>query len=96
MRNRTQASTKRKKIPPAAKPTAAGIQARLPYELSAYSIDGANKDQKEAAIITPAAKPSMVSSKRRLTVLKKNTTADPTIVQNHVNKPPSKACRTTD
>ena len=90
------ASIKRRKNPPARKPTAAGNQARLPYEVSAYSIEGCKSDQNEAAIMTPAAKPIMMSSNLRLICLKKKTMADPTMVQLHVNNPARKACKTTD
>ena len=90
------ASIKRRKNPPARKPIAAGNQARLPYEVSAYSIEGCKSDQNEAAIMTPAAKPIMMSSNLRLICLKKKTMADPTMVQPHVNNPARKACKTTD
>ena len=48
------------------------------------------------AIITPAAKPIMMSNSFRLICLKKKTMADPTMVQLHVNNPARKACKTTD
>ena len=52
---------------------------------------GASSDQKLAAIMTPAAKPSMASSTRRLMVLKPNTRLAPSAVTNQVNSVPSSA-----
>lgn len=54
-------------IDPSRKPPATGMKAYSPLapyvpELSASSIAGANNDQKLAAIITPAAKPSAISN----------------------------------
>lgn len=51
------------KIDPSKKPPATGMKAYSPFrpyvpELSANSMAGANSDQNEAAIITPAANPS--------------------------------------
>lgn len=43
----------------------------------------------------PAAKPIIISSSLRLTFLKKNTTAEPTIVHPHVKSPAKNACLTT-
>ena len=45
--------------------------------------------------MTPAAKPIIISSNLRLTYLKKNTTAEPTMVHPHVKSPANKACITT-
>ena len=47
---------------------------------------GASSDQKLAAIMTPAAKPSIASSSLRLTVLKKKTTAAPRAVTPQVKQ----------
>ena len=49
------------------------------------------REKKEAAIITPAANPSIASSKVLLTFLNKNTTAEPKIVTSQVNIPAIKA-----
>ena len=54
----------------------------------------ANSDQKLAAIITPAAKPSMPSSTFLLMVLKKKTSAAPNAVTNQVNNVAIRACNT--
>jgi hypothetical protein len=59
---------------------------------AAISMDGASSDQKLAAIITPAAKPSIPSRKRRLTSLKKNTTLAPSAVTNQVKQVARNAC----
>lgn len=53
-------------IEPSRKPPATGMKAYSPLapyvpELSANSIAGANNDQNDAAIITPAANPSAMS-----------------------------------
>lgn len=50
-------------IDPSRKPPATGRKANFPYvpELSANSIAGANRDQNDAAIITPAANPRAMS-----------------------------------
>jgi hypothetical protein len=69
----------------------AGIQACL-LACSAISIAGANKLQKLAAIITPAAKPSMLSKTFLFIFLKKNTTEAPKAVTNHVKQVASSAC----
>lgn len=45
--------------------------------------------------MTPAAKPIIISSNLLLICLKKNTTAEPTIVHPHVKSPAKKACITT-
>ena len=45
--------------------------------------------------MTPAAKPIIISSSLRLTFLKKNTTAEPTMVHPHVKSPAKNACITT-
>lgn len=42
--------------------------------------------------MTPAAKPIIISSNFLLIYLKKNTTAEPTIVHPHVKNPAKKAC----
>lgn len=42
--------------------------------------------------MTPAAKPIIISSSLRLTCLKKNTTAEPTMVHPHIKSPAKKAC----
>ena len=52
-------------------------------------------DQKEAAIMTPAAKPIMMSCNLRLIFLKKKTMAEPTIVHPQVKRPARKAKKTT-
>lgn len=49
------------------------------------SIAGANSDQKDAAIITPALKPKIVFNTFRLTSLKKHTVSEPNAVIPHVN-----------
>lgn len=54
-------------IDPNRKPPATGMKAYSPLapyvpEVSANSIAGANSDQNDAAIITPAAKPKAMSS----------------------------------
>ena len=51
-----------KKNPPTKNPTAAGKKDQIPYPLSsALVMAGANSDQKDAAIMTPAAKPFIIS-----------------------------------
>lgn len=57
-------------IDPSRKPPATGMKAYSPLapyvpELSASSMAGANSDQNDAAIITPAAKPRAMSSDLR-------------------------------
>lgn len=60
----------------------------------ASSMAGESSDQKEAAVITPAAKPSMESSTVLLTSRKKNTSAAPSAVTDQVNMVASSACQT--
>ena len=51
------------KYAPVANPAAAGTNAQSPYpRSSAISIEGASRDQYDAASITPAEKPRLVSS----------------------------------
>jgi hypothetical protein len=52
---------------------------------SERSMEGASSDQKLAAIMTPAAKPSIASKSLRLTFLVPNTSAAPSAVIPHVN-----------
>lgn len=61
----------------------AGIQ--CPPDIS---IAGFRSDQKLAAIMTPAAKPSIVSKTQSLMVLKKSTKLEPTAVMNQVKSVP--------
>ncbi len=53
---------------------------------------GAKRDQKLAAIMTPAAKPSMASSKRLFTCRARNTPAAPSAVNPQVNMVARSAC----
>src|SRR5690606_39072962 len=61
---------------------------------SAIAMAGLSSDQKLAAIITPAVKPSAASSALRLTSLKKKTTAAPSAVTPHVKSVAARACQT--
>jgi hypothetical protein len=54
---------------------------------------GARRDQKLAAIITPAAKPSIASRTFLFIVLKKNTIAAPRAVTPQVKRVAIRACR---
>src|SRR5688572_31670740 len=63
---------------------------------SDISIAGLSSDQKLAAIITPAVKPSAVSSALRLTSRKKNTAPAPRAVRPQVNVDAASACITGD
>src|SRR5688572_10360647 len=85
-------STANKNKPPSKNPTAAGNHEgkELPF---AISMDGASNDQKLAAIITPAAKPSIPSKNLRLTCLKKKTRLAPNAVTNHVKQVARNACQ---
>ena len=76
-------SASHKNIAPPKNPIAATNHAGND-EFSAISIAGANKDQKLAAIITPAANPSIVLRTRWLISLKKNTIAAPSAVSAQV------------
>ena len=57
-------------------------------------IAGAKRDQKDAAIITPAAKPNIPFKTFFFIVLKKNTNPAPKAVRLHVNNVPISACVT--
>ena len=76
-------SASRMNAPPSRNPTAAGSQGIEPIA-SARAIDGASSDQKLAAIITPAAKPSEMCNSRLLPLSTTNTTAAPSAVTPHV------------
>ncbi len=58
------------------------------------SIAGARSDQKLAAIMTPAAKPSIASRSFRGTFLVPNTRAAPSAVIPHVKSVAINACKT--
>ncbi len=77
-------SITRRVIPPERNPIAAGSQGIMPC-IAAYSIEGANRDQKLAAIMTPAPKPSMASRNFLFKVFVKKTRPAPTAVRNQVN-----------
>ena len=77
------------------KPMSGGIQSgRDPSAES--DIDGARSDQKLAAIMTPAANPSIASSTLRGTFFVPNTSAAPSAVSPHVNMVASSACTIGD
>ena len=76
----------RSTMPPAKKPIVAGCQ-----EPSAIAMAGASSDQKLAAIMTPAARPSIRSSSLRLNVLVNRTGKAPTAVTPQVNRVPNSA-----
>ena len=61
---------------------------------SAMSMAGKMSDQILAAIMTPAAKPIMLSSNLKLTCLVKKTKEAPNAVIPHVNNPAINACAT--
>jgi hypothetical protein len=61
---------------------------------SERSMAGASSDQKLAAIMTPAANPSIASNSLRLTFLVPNTSAAPSAVIPHVNAVARSACTT--
>jgi len=57
-------------------------------------MDGAKSDQKLAAIMTPAANPSMASSSLRSTFFVPNTSDAPSAVNPHVKHVARRACTT--
>jgi hypothetical protein len=59
-------------------------------------IEGARSDQKLAAIMTPAANPSIASSALRGTFFAPNTSAAPSAVSPHVNIVATSACTIGD
>ena len=65
--------------PPPKRPIKATSQAFIP-KLVAISIDGLSNDQKDAAIITPAAKPSIASKTFLFIFLKQKTSPAPIAV----------------
>lgn len=75
------------------KPMTAVSQGSCPI-CPAMAIPGASNDQKLAAIITPAAKPSIESMNFRLTVFVKKTSAAPSAVTPHVKRVAISACLT--
>lgn len=64
---------------------------RSDFDFSANSKEGARSDQKEAAVMIPAAAPCIIARNLLLTSLTKNTTAEPTSVHSHVNMPANNA-----
>ncbi len=74
------ASNAIKNTTPRKKPTVAGTQAIFPCS-RAMSMAGSNKDQTDAATITPAANPSSAFCSRRfISFLRKKTMAAPSVV----------------
>jgi hypothetical protein len=56
-------------------------------------MEGANRDQKLAAIITPPVKPRDTSNTFLFDELKKKTNPEPIAVTTHVNSPANSACK---
>ena len=79
--------------PPRRNPTRAGNQTGRSFP-SDISRAGESRDQKLAAIITPAANPSIASRTFLSSSLKKITRAAPAAVMNHVKRPAIRACCT--
>ena len=85
-------------------PMAAGIQAKAGEkepDSSASSMEGARSDQKEAASMTPAAKPSPTSRTSCVVAVDvldgmRNTTPAPTAVRPHVRSVPCTPCATAE
>src|SRR5699024_4042532 len=84
-------SDKTIKSPPIINPIV-GISQALYPKSSQSSIAGLSKDQKLAAIITPAPNPSIEFKILFFTSLKKNTTLEPNAVINQVNKVAKRPC----
>ena len=74
-------------------PTSAGTHLTMPIS-SDNAMAGLSSDQKLAAIITPAVKPSALSRAFRLTSLKKKTAPAPTAVTPQVKSVAARACQT--
>ena len=86
-------SSNLKNTPPARNPMTGGTHlGNAPP--SERSIAGRRSDQKLAAIITPAANPSIESSSLRLTFFVPKTSAAPAAVIPHVNNVAMSACKT--
>ena len=86
-------SIPRSATPPSRNPITAGNQSASACPVD-ISMAGASSDQKLAAIITPPANPSIVSSSRRLKVRVRNTVAAPRAVRPQVKPVASSACTT--
>ena len=77
-----------RKSPPATNPVAAGTKLHVPQS-EAASIDGISSDHTDAAIIIPAAKPKKsVFSFSEISLLKKNTSDEPSVVDKNINEKP--------
>ena len=81
--------------PPLKKPKKV-INHAFKFKFSAISMAGESRDQNEAAIITPAAKPNIPSIIVLLIFLKKKTTDAPRAVTPQVNNVANKANTTGD
>ena len=81
--------------PPHIKPIDGNNTLFIPRDVL-ISIDGASKEKKLAAIITPEDKLNIESKTFLFTFLKKNTIADPKRVINQVNKVAKKAINIGD
>jgi hypothetical protein len=86
-------SISRMHTPPRRNPTKAGNQTGRSFP-SDISMAGESRDQKLAAIITPAANPSIASRTFLSSSLKKITRAAPAAVMNQVKSPAISACWT--
>ena len=74
-------------------PRATGTQVQPGIQFSlVIASAGESRLQKLAASITPAVKPSIMSSMLRLKSLKKKTTAAPKAVRNHAKQAAMKPC----
>ena len=82
-----------KNNPPVRKPTVAGSHAGTLLS-AASSMEGASRDQKLTAIMTPPAKPSTPPSSLRDILLTTNTEAAPKAAMDHVKQAAKKACNT--
>ena len=82
----------KRSVPPLKKPNEV-ISQGIIFNVLDISIAGDNSDQKDAAIITPAANPNIASIKFLLTFLKKKTIDAPNRVIIHVNIVAIKACK---
>ena len=83
-------SRRRSATAPPRKPKATGTKRHAPHPAPASSSAGSSRDQNEAASITPAANPSMISSERRENSRGENTAAAPRDVKPQVTSPASR------
>jgi hypothetical protein len=91
---RANAASQKKSIaPPRKKPSVSTAEGEKPSSAH-ISAAGISRDQKDAAVITPAESPSIQSITHLFGLLKRKTAAAPAAVITHIKREAASACHT--